>query len=108
MDGEIRLARQAHDLIDRGWAQHADARAADGNAVHPCDDTATSWSLLGALVAALESVAGLDGERPAFDELASTCVRLADIVDSDSLEDWNDDTARTHDEVLAALAGVAT
>ena len=107
MGAEIHLARQAHDLIERGWSQHVDARAADGSAVHPCDDTATSWSLLGALVAALERVAGAEGERPAFDELARTCVRLADVVDSDSLEDWNDDPARTHDEVLAALVEVA-
>lgn len=90
-------------MIEKGWTQGADARAADGGAVHPCDGRAVSWSLLGALVAAVEQVAGTEGEHAAIPQLARTCLLLADIVDTDSLERWNDAPERGRDDVLAAL-----
>ena len=50
----VQLLRSARDLVRRGWTQHAEGRDAHGAAVEPWHPTATSWSLLGALVAALE------------------------------------------------------
>jgi len=105
--GETRLPRCARQLIERGWTQHADARTADDSVVHPCDGSAVSWSLLGALVVAVEGVAASNGEYAAIRELARTCVLLADIVDSDSLEEWNDDAERTRQDVLGALEQAA-
>jgi hypothetical protein len=103
VSSETRLLEHARDLIERGWTQHADARAADENVVHPCDGRAVSWSLLGALVAAVEHVAAAEGEHAAIRQLARTCLLLADVVDADSLERWNDAGERGRDEVVAAL-----
>jgi hypothetical protein len=105
---DTRLPQHARRLIERGWTQHADARAADDSVVHPCDGRAVSWSLLGALVAAVEHVAGGEGEHAAIAQLARTCVLLADIVDTDSLERWNDTPERVRDDVLAALDQATT
>ena len=108
MSRDTRLPRHARRLIEGGWTQHADARAADKSVVHPCDERAVSWSLLGALVAALEDVAASDGEHAAIGQLARTCILLADIVDTDSLEEWNDAGERTREDVLDALDQAAT
>jgi hypothetical protein len=102
------LLDRARRLIARGWTQHADARAADHSPVHPWDDRAASWSLLGALVAAVEHTAATRGEQTAMSELAHTCILLADTVDTDSLEHWNDSPERTRNDVLAALDHAAT
>jgi hypothetical protein len=103
MDSGPRLLRHARALVERGWTQHADARAADNSAVRPWDDRATSWSLLGALVAAVERIAATHGEDTAVSELAQSCILLADTLDTDSLEHWNDAPSRTREEVLAAI-----
>jgi Transposase len=101
------LLLHARELVAQGWTQHADARAADDSVVHPWDATAVRWSLLGALVAGVEEAALGRGEAAALKELARTCVLLADAVDADSLELWNDAAERTHLDVLAALDGAA-
>ena len=108
MSGDRRLPRHARCLIEEGWTQHADARAADGSAVHPCDRRAVSWSLLGALVAAVENVAASEGEHAAIAQLACTCNVLAGLLDTDSLEEWNDARERVRDDVVAALDQAAT
>lgn len=103
MDIGTGLLQQARQLVERGWTQHADARAADNSIVRPWDDRATSWSLLGSLVAAVERIAATDGEHTAIRELVRTCIVLADLLDTDSLEHWNDDPECTGRDVLAAL-----
>ena len=108
MDGGTRLLHHARRLIERGWTQHTDARAADDTPVHPWDARAASWSLLGALVAAVEHTADTHGEQAALRELAHTCILLADTLDTDSLDDWNDAPARTGKDVIAALDRAAT
>lgn len=97
------LLAHARRLIASGWTQHADARAADETVVHPWDATAVAWSLLGSLVAAVEHVSSTRGEQPAIRDLALTCILLAETVDSDSLELWNDAPERTSHDVLAAI-----
>jgi hypothetical protein len=97
------LLTGARRLIQQGWTQHADARAADDTPVSPWNPTATSWSLLGALVASLEQLAAYLGEPAAISDLARACIKLSDILDADSLEQWNDAPGRTADEVIDAL-----
>ena len=93
-------------MIEGGWAQRADARGADGEAVEPWSRGAAAWSLLGALVAAVEAEA-TKNEPLAIDGLAEACVALAAVIDDDSLESWNDDPTRTRAEVLNVLARAA-
>lgn len=97
------LLEHARELIRRGWTQHADARDGDAKPVRPWDDQAASWSLLGALVAAVEHTAAVDGEHAAISELAQACILLADILDTDSLNAWNDSPDRSSEDVLAAI-----
>ena len=98
----LELLELARELIERGWCQGADARDSAGADVDPWEPLATSWSLLGAIVAALEEVSGAFGELP-LAHLAAALYALAEIVDDDSLTEWNDDPRRTRDEVLRAL-----
>lgn len=65
-----------------------------------------SWSLLGALVAVLESEAAVRGELP-LDELAAALYALAALVETDSLVAWNDVPGRTQADVVRALDGAA-
>lgn len=101
-DGAAMLLREAEHLIRQGWSQHADARGTDGQVVRAWDADAVAWSLLGSLVACIERRADTDGVLP-VQHLAIACSGLADVVDSDSLELWNDDPLRTQDEVIHAL-----
>jgi hypothetical protein len=98
-----RLLRSAGKLVAASWTQKADAHAADGHAVDPWDAAAVSWSLLGALVASYERLLTLEEETVALSALAVACLLLADVVDSDSLAEWNDLPARTQADVLAAI-----
>ena len=92
----------ARDRIQQGWTQHSDARDAGGRPIQPWSPHAVAWSLLGALVAALEAEAA-DGESLAISELAVACVALAAVIEHHSLESWNDDATRTVADVLQAL-----
>jgi len=62
-----------------------------------------SWSLLGAIVATLESEARHSNEIP-LKELTAALHALAAIIEVDSLAAWNDDPGRTQHEVLKTLA----
>jgi hypothetical protein len=100
------LLRRARELIGGGWTQGADARAADGTPLDPWLDEATAWSLLGALVAALEEGEAHDRPLP-LTELALALDALAGFVDDDSLARWNDAPERTLGQVESALAAAA-
>ena len=84
------------------WCRGADARNADGLEVDPWEDDATSWSLLGAMVAVLEEEARLWGEIP-VDDLAAALYALSGLIETESLADWNDDPRRTQEAVLEML-----
>lgn len=96
------LLDDARAMIERGWSQGADARDGAGHAVKPWCPDARMWSLLGALVAALEAATDRN-EGLEVGELAVACIALAAVIDHDSLESWNDDPTRTRADVLAAL-----
>jgi hypothetical protein len=98
----LRLLRDTRRLVADSWCRGADARDADGSEVPPWDETAASWSVLGAIVAALEEAASLSGEVP-LDELGAALYALAELIETDSLVEWNDDPRQTQASVLAVL-----
>jgi hypothetical protein len=102
-----RLLRNAGRLVAASWTQNADARAADGSGVEPWDGDAVSWSLLGALTASYEHLLTREEEEVALSALAVACLLLADVIDSDSLAEWNDLPERTQAHVLAAIETAA-
>jgi hypothetical protein len=70
--------------------------------VDPWSEEARSWSLLGALVAALEAE-GVQGDELPLQELAEGLYALAGLIDTGSLSEWNDDSARTQAGVIEVL-----
>jgi hypothetical protein len=105
--GSVELLQRACDLVRSGWSQHADARSAEGVAVRPWQEAAVAWSLLGALVAALEERADRGRDLP-LDQLATALNELAKHIEDDSLANWNDEPARTHADVVNTLEAAAT
>jgi hypothetical protein len=102
VSGGLRLLLATRRRVAQSWCRGADARDAAGVEVDPWSDDARSWSLLGALVAALEAEAIKRDELP-LDELAEGLYALAGLIDTGSLSEWNDDPARTQAGVLEIL-----
>jgi hypothetical protein len=96
------LLQDARTLVAESWCHGADARDVNGLEVDPWDDAAASWSLLGAMVAVLEREAVFERELP-LAELGAALYALANLIDTDSLVDWNDDPRQTQDNVVAVL-----
>ena len=103
----LRLLEQVRSFVAYGWCQGADARDAHGRSVEPWDERATSWSVLGALVAVLEREAATTGEVP-LEQLAAALYAIADVIHVDSLESWNDSFGRSQRDVLDALDRAVT
>ena len=104
IDSALDVLRRARILIRTGWCQHADGRNAGGLAVEPWDRSATSWSLLGALVAQTTPLRLERGEL-GIGALRLALGALAHVLEVDSLTDWNDDPGRTATDVCDILAG---
>ena len=100
--GGRRLLQEARKLVADSWARGAEARDPAGNVVDPWEEDAVSWSLLGAIVAALEREASRNGELP-LHELAAALYALARVIDADSLVEWNDRPQQTQGNVVATL-----
>ena len=98
------ILRRAHDLVAFGWCQQADARDADYRPVRPWTARACYWSLLGALVAALDAPEVTPESPQLIAELRLALVAVSETITASSLQDWNDDTERTHAEVMETLA----
>ena len=98
----LQLLEEARGLVAHGWCQGTDARAADGAPVDAWSLEASSWSLLGALVAVLEQNAATTGEL-ALEELSAALYALANVIETDSLVAWNDVPEREQSEVLSVL-----
>ena len=101
-----RLLEGARELVAESWCRGVDALDVDGFEVDPWDDEAASWSLLGAVVAVLEREASLAGELP-MAELGAALYALSELVETDSLVDWNDDQGQTQANVVAVLEQAA-
>lgn len=93
---DAELLARATELIERGWSQDALARNDDGRIVEPWDETASRWSLLGALLAAwYPSGTGADSLR-------RICTAAA-LATGGRLEEWNAAPWRTTRHVRSAL-----
>ena len=100
------LLLEAAELAARGWTQRAEAIDAAGNPVDPWDEAAVAWSLLGALVAAMERRTPPGGALVVA-ELAAACVALLPYVDDDDLKTWNDVPQRTQADIVSGLRAAA-
>jgi hypothetical protein len=100
--GGHRLIAKARELVESGWTQYADARNNGRVPVRAWSGDAVCWSLLGALVAAYESVEAAGDTEP-LQDLAAACHLLADVIDSYDLDAWNNARERTQANVLATL-----
>ena len=97
MDGRAFLHETA-SLVRHGWCAGADARNSLGFATTASDPVATSWSLLGALVAV--------SERPGADmtALGDALWGISGVIPDESLDDWNNVEGRTQADTLRLLA----
>lgn len=91
----------ARELVEFGWCQGTDARDANGIAVDPWSASAACWSLLGALVAAVDLPAAPTEQT--LGPLRRALAALAEVIDEPLLAAWNDDPVRTQVEVVGTL-----
>ena len=56
-DNELRMLREARELIAAGWSQHAMARDKDGKSIQPHQPEAVCFCLIGAMIKARGSSA---------------------------------------------------
>jgi hypothetical protein len=92
------LLRNAHELVERGWCQGAEARDTDGVATGVSAVDAASWSLLGALQAGTVS-----DPTTEIQDIGNAVAALAEVILDPSLANWNDSETRTKLEVLKVL-----
>jgi len=92
---------RAREFVAFGWCQGSDARDARQLPVQPWSTEATSWSLLGAIVAA----ADLPAEPGAvtLGPLRRALAALAELIEEPLLANWNDRAGRTQEDVLRTL-----
>jgi hypothetical protein len=102
------LLGRAHRYVRMGWCQGADATDASGHPVEPWSSEATHWSLLGAIVAALDRRDPRPAGELPLSALATAMGALADLIYEPSLARWNDDPLRSQQEVLAVLERART
>jgi hypothetical protein len=102
------LLGRAQDYVRQGWCQGADATDAFGEPVEPWSAEAARWSLLGAIVAALDHPGSSTSHEPALPALAEAMGALADLIYEPSLARWNDDPLRSQQEVLTVLERART
>ena len=88
--------RAVRDRIDSGWSQDAHARDRFGDEVSLTSEEATAWTLCTAF-----ALAGKDGIP--MNHLHRALRALTEVTGMDSIEGWNNDPARTKQQVLDAL-----
>jgi hypothetical protein len=93
---------RARALIERGWCQGVDARDENGQRINPWNPGARSWSLLGALVTAEDTEADVVAHVE-LDQFARAVALLGEVTGTSSLQEWNDEAGRTHEQVLAVF-----
>jgi hypothetical protein len=102
------LLGRAHGHVRQGWCQGADATDAFGEPVEPWSAEAVRWSLLGAIVVALDRAESSTSHELALPALAEAMGALADLIYEPSLARWNDDPLRSQQEVLTVLERART
>ena len=93
------VLENGRDLVAQGWTQGAYARDRAGEPVHPWNAQARAWSVLGAIVCGDETHQG----RVPIGMLAYAVMAVGDVLDTASLDGWNDMPGRTQADALAAF-----
>ena len=88
--------RAVRAKIASGWSQNVNARDRFGNEVFLTSEEATAWTLCTAF-----ALAGKNGIP--MNRLHGALRAIAEVTAMDSIEEWNDDPARTQQQVLDAL-----
>jgi hypothetical protein len=96
------VVRDARRRVASGWCQGEDARDAAGDSVEFWSADARAWSLLGALVTPSHATPLGEVVVP-LAELAAAVVVVAEVLQTQSLKDWNDAPGRTQEQVVSAL-----
>ncbi|MEP6910375.1 MAG: hypothetical protein ABI896_08095 [Actinomycetota bacterium] len=103
------MLSEARGLLLRGWCRTAQARNSAGSVVPAWSEDASSWSLLGALLASWhrqnEETLELDFVAHGFDAVAlgDATQALGEVTGTASIEAWNDNPSRTLNEVIATI-----
>jgi hypothetical protein len=101
------MLQEARGLLLRGWSRGAQARDAQGQVVLPWSDEASSWSLLGALLATWQvhdmEDADFVAHRADARALGDATQALGEATGTAALDRWNDAEGRNLAEVVAAV-----
>ena len=102
------MLQEARGRLLKGWSRGAQARDPQGRVVLPWSDDATSWSLLGALLAAWNRQDGAEeadfvAHRADALGLGEAMQALSKATGTSALDRWNDLDGRNHTEVLGAV-----
>lgn len=98
------LLALAREHVREGWCQGADATDNGGRPVQPWSEHARHWSLLGAIVAALDGPRAVPANRLSLPALAVAMATLADLIPEPSLARWNDSPNRSQAALVDLLA----
>jgi hypothetical protein len=103
------MLSEARGLLLRGWSRGAQARDAQGRVVLPWSEQASSWSLLGALLATWQvndmDDADFVAHRADARALGDATQALGEATGTAALDQWNDAEERNVTEVVAAVDG---
>jgi hypothetical protein len=99
---------EARSLLLRGWCTRAQARDDEGLVVPAWSDEASSWSLLGALLASWQSIDDdLDADFAAHTAealaLGDATQALGEATGTAALDVWNDAPGRNVADVITAV-----
>ncbi len=101
------MLQEARGLLLKGWSRGAQARDSQGQAVLPWSDDASSWSLLGALLATWQvhdmEDADFVAHRSDARALGDATQALGEATGTAALDQWNDAERRNLGEVVAAI-----
>jgi hypothetical protein len=101
------MLQEARGLLLKGWSRGAQARDSQGQVVLPWSDDASSWSLLGALLATWQVLdledADFVAHRADARALGDATQALGEATGTAALDQWNDDEGRSLGEVVAAI-----
>jgi hypothetical protein len=108
VDTAAAMLMEARGLLLRGWCHGAQARDERGHIVPALSEDASSWSLLGALLAAsrdhdLELDEDFDARSAEALALGDAIAALGEATGTASLDEWSDARGRRLADVLAAI-----
>ena len=96
----------AREIVATSWTQCAFARNENGNETDPLDFEARSWSAKGAIQKAIWFTNHSHAIRGRYFRILNALEKHGishHELDGREIENWNDDPARTQDDVIAAF-----